>query len=125
MKKLFVVFAITFMVLFGSCSSSYKSIKAVLPDLSNRADGVYRGEYSMSGTPNKAAVEVTVQNESITAITIVRHVRSPIGKKAEKITDSVIEQQSLNVDVISGATSSSIAILKAIENALQAAGIEP
>jgi uncharacterized protein with FMN-binding domain len=125
MKKFFVLFSITFMALFGSCSSSYKSVKAVLPDLSNRADGVYRGEYSVSGTPNKATVEVTLQDKSITAIKIVRHFCSSIGRKAEKITDKVIEQQSLSVDAISGATSSSIAILKAIENALQAAGIEP
>ena len=125
MKKFFVLFSVMFMALFGSCSSSYKNVKAALPDLSNRADGVYRGEYSLSGTPNKATVEVTVQGKSITAITIVHHFCSPIGRKAEKITDRVIEQQSLNVDAISGATSSSMAILKAIENALQAAGIEP
>ena len=119
MKKTVLFFLVPCMVLLSFCSSSYKNIRASLPSLSSKTDGVYNGEYNMSGTPNKAAVEVTVQDKIITAIKIVRHVCSPIGKKAERITESVIEQQSLDVDAISGATSSSLTILKAIENALQ------
>ena len=41
------------------------------------------------------------------------------GKKAEIQTDLIIKNQSLNVDVITGATASSKAILKATENALK------
>jgi len=118
MKKILIL-SITFMILLGSCASNYKNVKASLPDLGNKTDGVYRGEFSLSGTPNKATVEVTLQEKCITAIKIVHHFCSPIGKKAEKITERVIEQQSLDVDAVSGATSSSMAILKAIENALQ------
>jgi len=118
MKKI-LIFSITFMILFGSCASSYKNVKASLPDLANKTDGVYHGEFSLSGTPNKAIVEVTLQEKCITAIKIVYHFCSSIGRKAEKITERVMEQQSLDVDVVSGATSSSMAILKAIENALQ------
>jgi len=39
------------------------------------------------------------------------------GEKAEAIIPRVIEAQSLDVDVVSGATGSSKAILKAIEDA--------
>ncbi len=43
------------------------------------------------------------------------------GEAAEVITDHVIEAQSLQADTISGVTSSSKVILKAIENALLSA----
>jgi uncharacterized protein with FMN-binding domain len=102
-----------------SCSTTYKDLKASLPDLNGKSDGVYRGQYSVSGTPVKVTLDVVVQNNNIAAINIVRHVCSPIGKKAEKITEKVIERQSLDVDVISGATGSSMGILKAVENALR------
>jgi uncharacterized protein with FMN-binding domain len=39
-------------------------------------------------------------------------------KKTEEITNDVIAQQSLEVDTVTGATYSSIVILKAIEQAL-------
>jgi uncharacterized protein with FMN-binding domain len=53
----------------------------------------------------------------IKKIEIVRHLNGQ-GKPAEVIPDRVIEMQSLDVDIISGATYSSKVILKAIENAL-------
>ena len=45
-----------------------------------------------------------------------------LGGKAEAIIDQVIQNQSLEVDAVSGATTSSKTILKAIENALQSGG---
>ena len=90
-----------------------------MTDLTQIADGTYRGKYDVSGTPVKVTLDVIIQNSNITKIVIVKHFCSPIGKKAEKITDRIIERQSLDVDVVSGATGSSKAILKAVENALQ------
>jgi len=43
------------------------------------------------------------------------------GKPAEAIVDSVVAAQSLQVDIVSGATLSSKCILKAIEVALESA----
>jgi uncharacterized protein with FMN-binding domain len=103
---------------FAGCSTAYKSLVVTTPDLAHTADGVYRGSYHVKGTPNSAMVEVTVQGGKITDIKIVKRICSWIGKKADRITDAVIKAQSLNVDVVSGATSSSKAILKAAENAL-------
>ena len=120
MKKITVLILLAIAALYVSCSSnSYKNTEVSLPNLLDRADGVYRGEYSLSGTPVRVVLDVILKNHTITSINIVRHVSSPIGKKAERIIEDVIEQQSLNVDVVSGATGSSIAILKATENALQ------
>ena len=111
----FAVLAITF-----SCKSNdYSKITALLPELSGKTDGVYRGSYNLSGTPVKVTLDVTVQNNNITGIEIIKHSGSRIGRRAEIITEKIIEKQSLNVDAISGATGSSTAILKAVENALQ------
>jgi len=120
MKRFLIFGLLTIAVLFSSCKSgSLTEILALLPDMNGKPDGVYRGDYDLSGTPVKVTLDVTVQNENITAINIIKHFCSPIGKKAEKITEKIIEQQSLNVDAISGATGSSKAILKAVENALR------
>jgi uncharacterized protein with FMN-binding domain len=69
--------------------------------------------------PVEATVDVTVKDTVITNITIVEHNCSPIGKPAEAITQRIIEKQSLGVDAVSGATASSKAILKAVEEALK------
>ena len=118
--KSYFVFGLLAIMLLSSCNStSLREITASLPDMEGKYDGVYRGSYDLSGTPVKVIVDVTVQNQNIASVDIVRHFCSPIGKKAEKITERIIEQQSLDVDVVSGATGSSIAIMKAIENALR------
>ena len=119
MKKVTFVLVVLLAVLPASCSTAYKSLTAKMPDLQLIADGVYNGEYNLSSTPIKVTLEVTVLNRQITKINMIKHICSPIGKKAERIIDQVITAQSLDVDVVSGATGSSKAILKAVENALQ------
>jgi uncharacterized protein with FMN-binding domain len=64
------------------------------------------------------AVRVNVEDGAITGIDILEH-KNGLGGKAERIVNDVLERQSLRVNVVSGATASSKAILKAIENALQ------
>jgi uncharacterized protein with FMN-binding domain len=116
--SIFVLSAITALML--SCgSSSFKTIEASLPVMAGKPDGVYRGNYDLKGSPVRVILDVTVQDEKITAIKIIRHFCSPIGRKAERIIDQIIEKQDLGVDAVSGATGSSKAILKAVENALQ------
>jgi uncharacterized protein with FMN-binding domain len=78
-------------------------------------DGQYIGEYTTTLVAAKVAVKV--KDHKVVSIDILEH-RNGRGQKAESIVDSVIRQQSLKLDVISGATGSSKVILKAIENAL-------
>lgn len=78
-------------------------------------DGTYVGEYSL--LPVMVKVEIIIKNHKIENIEILEHQKG-IGKKAENITEEIINNQSLNVDVISGATVSSKVILKAVDNAL-------
>jgi len=88
-------------------------------DASGVPDGVYTGSYEIA--PVKVSVQVTVAEEMITDISILEH-QTGLGSKAEAIIDQVIQNQSLEVDAVSGATTSSKTILKAIENALQSGG---
>ncbi|HAV20682.1 MAG TPA: FMN-binding protein [Firmicutes bacterium] len=85
-------------------------------DVSELADGVYAGSHHVF--PITAEVNVTIQNRRISSIELVKHIHSR-GSQAEAIIDKVIEAQSLDVDAISGATYSSMVILRAIEDALR------
>ncbi len=67
--------------------------------------------------PISAKVRVVVKKQQLAEIEMERHFNGQ-GSLAETILDTVIEAQSINVDVVSGATYSSMVILKAIENAL-------
>jgi uncharacterized protein with FMN-binding domain len=116
LKLILFVFICIFIL---GCSTSYKNLTAKMPDLALKRDGTYRGNYDISGTPVNVVLDVTIQNHKIINIEILEHSCSPIGKKAEKITDQIIAIQNLDVDAISGATASSKAIIKAVENALQ------
>jgi len=85
------------------------------PDFSHLEDGDYTGRYS--AFPVNVELSVEIQDGKIIAIDITKHDNGQ-GKDGEKIVDDVIKAQSLEVDVISGATYSSKVILKAIEDAL-------
>ncbi len=91
-------------------------ISVSMPDLSNIQDGNYIGEYSI--TPVYVKVEVTVNNHQITSIAILQH-DNGLGSTAESIVNDVVEEQSLDIDAVSGATVSSKCILKAVENAIE------
>jgi uncharacterized protein with FMN-binding domain len=85
-------------------------------DLNEIADGKYTGEFSYNKTLCK--VEVTVSDHRIEAINILENGTTEYAKKAEAVIDKVIDEQKTNVDEISGATTTSKALLKAVESAL-------
>jgi len=78
-------------------------------------DGKYPGKASTF--PIEVEVMVEVSDHKITNIELVKHVNGQ-GNDAIKIIDRVIEQNSIDVDVISGASYSSHVILNAISDAL-------
>jgi len=84
-------------------------------DIKDIDDGIYKGSYK--AFPVAAEVEVRIREGEITDVKITKH-RQGQGKDAEAVIDKVISEQTLDVDTISGATYSSIVILKAVENAL-------
>jgi uncharacterized protein with FMN-binding domain len=120
-KKLFylpILLLFLFICLLPGCKHT-DSIIINDVKLEKVKDGTYKGEYK--SFPVKVVVSVKVKNHQITEIRIIEH-RKGEGEKAEVIIEDVIRTQSLEVDVISGATRSSKCILKAIENAFQNGG---
>jgi uncharacterized protein with FMN-binding domain len=87
-------------------------------DLTKISDGVYTGKYNVF--PISVIVKVKIDNHKISDITLVKHFNGQ-GASAEAILDHIIKNQTLNVDIIAGATYSSKIILKSIENALNSA----
>ena len=100
---------------FGTCVD-LDAIVIKNPDLRQVADGTYRGESKVG--PVRVTLDVTVENGTYRSIQIIRHFNGR-GKSAEAIIPTVINAQSLEVDCVSGATASSKAILKAVEDALK------
>ena len=127
-KKKTVLFVIMFLLLVGfvlgilylkSVADYRQAVRETTFEdinISDIPDGVYVGEYDVDFI--YAKVEVTVQNGEITNINILEH-RHERGKTAEVIIDSIVDEQKIDVDAISGATNSSTVIKKAVENALK------
>ena len=83
-------------------------------------DGIYEGEYRKG--INKAVVKVTIADDTIAEIELVKHTASWIGNKAnEIIPQRILEQQSTRVDAVSGATNSSRVIMNAVQMAIEKA----
>ena len=92
------------------------------------ADGMTPGTYEGAGEGNngEVKVQVTVTEDAITAIEVTEHMETPgISDPAiERLPASIVENQSLAVDTISGATNTSRAILAGVEQALVSAGAD-
>ena len=84
-------------------------------DISAVQNGVYEGKAFL--LPVSVKVRASVSEGRIESIDLLRHFNGQ-GKTAEAIIDDVMATQSLGVDVIAGASYSSLTILKAIEQAL-------
>lgn len=86
-------------------------------DLASIEDGVYVGEYTKAFAVS-AEVEVTIQNNQIMNIEIIKHTNGQ-GEPAEVIINDIIEYQSLLVDDIAGATYSSRVLKLSIQDAVK------
>ncbi len=72
-------------------------------------DGVYKGNFNAYLVA--ADVEVSITDHRVEVIKLVNH-KNERGSDAEVIPERVIEAQSLEVDVVSGASNSSRVIFK-------------
>lgn len=116
-KKLFSVMLslLLVMTLFG-CQSSDSAV-------SYKA-GTY--EATVAGHNGDLTVEVVVSDTEILEVNILKHMESPSISDAaiERIPVAIVENQSLAVDTISGATVSSKAIINGVTEALKLAGAD-
>jgi len=91
-----------------------KNVEINSVDISKLEDGTYVGKYSKDRWTSE--VEVSVKGKKIENIKLMSEQLTPdVG---DELSKKIIEKQNVNVDVISGATVSSKAYLKSVENAL-------
>lgn len=98
----------------GLSSGSELVINGV--DLSSVEDGTYVGQYTGGRWANEVSVEV--QNHQITNVTLVKDVTFAKPEVTSALFAKVLQEQSILIDAVSGATVTSKAYLKAMENAL-------
>ncbi|MCI6115778.1 MAG: FMN-binding protein [Spirochaetales bacterium] len=127
MKKIFRVFIVLILfilIIVVSCTAmmnkEMEKAKNELmlvedPDLSKVEDGIYRGKVETMLV--KAEVEVSVKNHKIISISIIKHENGK-GKPAEAIVDAIVKDNSTDVELIAGATMSSLVIRAAVIDAV-------
>ena len=86
-------------------------------DIKNVRDGEYMGSFSYGGFEYK--VKTIVKGHSIEDIIILQNRDTKHSKRAEGVITDIIRLQTPNVDAISGATTTSKALMKAVENSLR------
>jgi len=118
-KKTAIISFVLILLGFTALGSSLGDVVLGPVDGGRLADGVYEGDHRAG--PNKVVVKVTVQEEKVVGIEIVKH-RAWKGKKAESIIPRrIIERQSTKVDAVTGATNSSRVIMNAVQKAIEKA----
>ena len=87
-------------------------------------DGIYTAE--ATGFEGQITVQVTVAEDKITDITILSaEDEEEYLSRAKQVIPAILEGQSPNVDIVSGATYSSTGILNAVKLALAKAAVAP
>ena len=127
MKKIFRVFIVLILfilILVVSCTAmrnkEMEKAKNELmlvedSDLSKVENGIYRGKVETMLV--KAEVEVSVKNHNIISSSIIKHENGK-GKPAEAIVDDIVKDNSTDVELIAGATMSSLVIRAAVIDAV-------
>ena len=123
MKKLLKVFGVilgvfmlAFVVMFIRMGSAINDLEYHEVNLDEIEDGVYEGK---AETPLvKVEVQVEVKSKKVTRIDLIEH-QNGLGSDAEIIIQDMIEQNTYDVDAISGATASSEVIKSAVSHALK------
>lgn len=105
----------------GAAAGSSTSVQAV-EDPSAYKDGTYYGTGTGFGGTLKVKVEIS--GGKITSIQIMENQDgSEYISKASALINTIIQNQSTNVDTVSGATYSSVGIIQAVRNALSQAAV--
>jgi len=125
-KKIIIgIVAIATIMIFTVCKnliSKYNESQNVVIeniDFKNFKDGTYIGVYDEGmNSWRKNEVKVTILNGIVTNIELLSSAENRPVEFNNEIYGKVLKKQSLQVDVVSGATLTSKAYLKAIENAL-------
>jgi uncharacterized protein with FMN-binding domain len=88
-------------------------------NFADMVDGTHRGRFTYGAFIY--IVDVVAEGGRITDIVIIQNKDNEPSMRAAAVLEKVVEEQTLQVDAVSGATASSKALLKAAENAIKAA----
>ncbi len=117
--KLDRTIALGLFIAFVAACSTGKSIIGGPISHSDLKSGTYEG--TAKNGPVKVKAMVTISDQEIIDIDLIEH-RTWKGGAAEGVIPvRIIEAQSTKVDAVSGATMSSVAIMNAVEDAVQKA----
>ena len=123
MKKIF--YLLLGIVVFGTivCLSLTASMKKSLAKIKNEdidmetvEDGSFEGHSELG--PVKVDVNVLVENHKLKRVELLRH-ECGLGHPADVIVDKMVEQNTWDVDAVSGATVSSGIIKNAVNKTLR------
>ena len=120
--------ALAMLLSLAACGSPDSGTASPAPTSSaGTANGIYTpGTYqgtSENGMGGKVTVEVTVDANTITNVTVAEHAETPgISDPAiEQIPTAIVEANSTEVEAVSSATITSTAICEAVDKALAVA----
>lgn len=122
LKIFLIVIAILFVLIGLTLAAALPGLKEVTDldimavDLTKIPDGSYTGSYDSYRW--STTVEVTILDHRITDVQSVK-IQDGRDSLTEDLKEKVLSEQTVDVDAVSGATASSNAYLKAIENALK------
>lgn len=120
MARLTTVLTVASAILAGCVPAEVKRVRKMEigeVDLASVSDGTHAGEFAYGGFTYRVAVRV--KDCRIDSIEILQNRTTAHARKAEGVVARVLEAQTSKVDAVSGATTTSKALLKAIENALR------
>ncbi len=110
-------FVLRMSMMSSRVESAYREVSRV--NLSEIADGAYRGEFGDFLVA--VQLEVVVREGRIQAIEVL-HQESGSGYEARETIDRILAAQTARVKTVSGATGSSKAIMAAVYRALSTSG---
>jgi uncharacterized protein with FMN-binding domain len=115
---LIVLFAAWQLVTFVRMARILKTTVIENIDIHDVKDGAYEGDFRAILV--SAHVKVRVKDGAVADIELLEHDHGPNPRySGQPVLDRIIDAQSLDVDGVSGATGSSIAVRKAVEIALK------
>lgn len=130
-KRVVSILLALVLVLASGCQSSTDSNTEPPAETENPAEGkgsssLTDGTYTAvaNGRNGKVTVEVTIASDKIAAVEVVKHSETAIISEPafERVPKNIVENQSLQMDAISGATFTRNAIIAATADAIEQAG---
>lgn len=113
-----VILSVGFLFMGSANLNRLRTMDIISPDLSALNDGIYTGEFNDGG--GTYSVEIEINNHVISHINLITSRKSSYVDYARPVIGRIIEKQTLTVDAVTGATTTSKCIMKAAENALGA-----